>query len=210
LVATILSAQCTDERVNRIAPGLFERFPDPRALASAGLGELEEAIRPTGFFRQKARALRACAEAVIERFGGTVPAAIEELTELPGVGRKTASVVAGTAFGLPAVFVDTHVARLARRLGLSSGRTPEKIERDLKALLPSDHWTRFCHQLIHHGRRVCSARKPRCELCPLADLCPRRGVDFARSRRDVRAKSSGSKTPGRALGRRRTISFQNE
>ena len=176
LVATILSAQCTDRMVNQVTPALFEEFPDPSSLAKASPARLESLIRRTGFFKQKAKALRACASGVVERHGGEVPPGIEALVELPGVGRKTASVVSGTAFGHPAVFVDTHVNRLTRRLGLTREETPERIETDIRNLLHPAEWTKFCHRLIHHGRRVCTARAPRCPECPLGDLCPRLGV----------------------------------
>lgn len=178
LVATILSAQCTDKTVNEVTPGLFEEFPDPAALARAPQRRIETLIRRTGFFSQKARAIRECATQVGDRFGGRVPEDLDELVSLQGVGRKTASVVLGTAFGKPAVFVDTHVNRLGQRLGLTRNTTPEKIEPDIKALLPEREWTAFCHRLIHHGRRVCFARRPRCDLCPLAGLCPQIGVEL--------------------------------
>ncbi|HVN76687.1 MAG TPA: endonuclease III [Thermoanaerobaculaceae bacterium] len=177
LVATILSAQCTDARVNMVTPALFRRFPDARALAAADQAELEELIRTTGFFRNKAKSLLGMARAVVERHGGEVPAAMERLTELPGVGRKTANVVLGTAFGLATgVVVDTHVARLAGRLGLSRETDPERIERDLMELFPKKEWVALGHRLILHGRRVCHARKPACDACALAETCPRVGV----------------------------------
>ncbi len=178
LVATILSAQCTDARVNTVTPALFARFPDARALATAELAELEALIRPTGFFHAKARNLLALAQALVARHEGTVPATMEALTALPGVGRKTANVVLGTAFGLPTgIVVDTHVARLAGRLALSRGRNPEAIEADLLALFPQTSWIALGHRLILHGRRVCTARRPDCARCPLAALCPRLGVE---------------------------------
>ncbi len=177
LVATILSAQCTDARVNTVTPALFARFPDARALAGAAQDELEGLIRPTGFFHNKARSVLGMARAVVERHGGEIPPAMEDLTGLPGVGRKTANVVLGTAFGIATgIVVDTHVARLAKRLGLSANDDPEKIERDLVALFPAAAWVALGHRLIHHGRRVCRARKPACDVCPLASLCPRIGV----------------------------------
>jgi endonuclease-3 len=182
LVATILSAQCTDERVNMVTPSLFARYPTPAALAAAGPAELERMIRSTGFFRQKGKALRAVAQAIASRFGGEVPRDLEALTALPGVGRKTANVVLGTAYGVPSIFVDTHVRRVAARLGLTREDDPDKIERDLRALLPPAEWTRFAHRMIHHGRRICGARRPRCSDCPLLRWCPRIGVeDRARS-----------------------------
>lgn len=177
LVATILSAQCTDARVNLVTPALFSRFPDAAALAAASLEELESLIRSTGFFRAKAKALRAMAQALCERYGGQVPATMEELTALPGVGRKTANVILGTAFGIAAgIVVDTHVARTSRRLGLTRRDDPEGIEQDLMAIFPRSSWILLAHRLILHGRRVCSARRPACERCPLAELCPRLGV----------------------------------
>jgi endonuclease-3 len=176
LVATILSAQCTDERVNRVTPALFARYPTPNALAAADPRELEELIHSTGFFRQKAKSLVGVAAATAHAFAGELPRDLATLVTLPGVGRKTANVVLGTAYGVPAVVVDTHVRRLANRLGLSSEDDPAKIEMDLRDLLPPASWTHFTHRLIHHGRRVCLARKPRCAECPLAAWCPRIGV----------------------------------
>jgi endonuclease-3 len=173
LCATILSAQCTDERVNRVTPSLFARFPTPAALAAAPTPVLEELVRSTGFFRNKAKNLRGAAHVLDEKWGGEVPRSMDELLELPGVARKTANVVLGTAFDIAAgVVVDTHVARLAGRLGLSRETAPEKIERDLMAIIPRERWILFSHQLIWHGRRVCQARKPNCDGCPLAPHCP--------------------------------------
>ena len=176
LVATILSAQCTDAMVNRVTPALFAELPTPAALAAAPPARVEELIKRTGFFRQKTKSIQATARAVAERHGGEVPDTMEVLTELPGIGRKTANVVLGTAFGQPAIFVDTHVRRLANRLGLTFEDDPDQIERDLQVLLPPKEWTVFAHRLIHHGRRVCVARKPRCETCPLLRWCPQIGV----------------------------------
>jgi endonuclease-3 len=177
LVATVLSAQSTDERVNTVTPGLFERWPDPRALAGAPADELEDAIRPTGLHRSKARNLRESARIVAAEYKGDVPADRAALVALPGVGRKTASVVLGEAFGIPAgIAVDTHVRRLAGRIGLSSSDTPDRIADDLEAALPADEWIDFSKRLILHGRRVCAARNPRCEGCALFDLCERIGV----------------------------------
>lgn len=177
LVATILSAQCTDARVNTVTPALFARFPDARALAAAAPDELEALIRSTGFFHNKAKSLLGMARAVVERHGGEVPAAMDALTRLPGVGRKTANVVLGTAFGIATgIVVDTHVARLARRLGLTAEDDPERIERDLTALFPASGWVALGHRLILHGRRVCHARTPACDGCRLAPLCPRTDV----------------------------------
>jgi endonuclease-3 len=176
LVATILSAQCTDKMVNQVTPALFDEFPDPLSLARAPQAKIERIIRKTGFYSQKAKAIRACAKHISEKFSGSVPQTMAELTSLQGVGRKTASVVLGTAFGQPAVFVDTHVKRLTNRLGLTRAQEPNEIEEDVKRLLPEREWTAFCHRLIHHGRRVCFARNPKCENCPLASICPRIGI----------------------------------
>jgi len=176
LVSTILSAQCTDARVNSVTPALFRRFPTPAAMAGAG-AELEELIRSTGFFNAKARSIRGACRAIVAEHRGKVPRTMPELNALPGVGRKTANVVLGNAFGAPdGVVVDTHVGRLARRLGWSRHADPEKVERDLNALLPREEWVFAGHALILHGRRTCSSRSPRCPECPLADLCPKVGV----------------------------------
>ena len=173
LVATILSAQCTDARVNQVTPALFRRCPDARAYAGASLSELEALVQSTGFFRNKAKALQGLGRALEERHGGEVPATMAELTALPGVGRKTANVVLGNAFGLEeGVVVDTHVARLSARLGLTRESDPVRIESDLVALVPRPAWTLWSHLLIHHGRAVCKAPRPRCGACVLADLCP--------------------------------------
>jgi endonuclease-3 len=176
IVATILSAQCTDAMVNRVTAELFAELPTPAALAAASRERVEALVKRTGFFRQKTKAIQATARAVAEQHGGEVPADMETLRTLPGVGRKTANVVLGTAFGHPAIFVDTHVRRLSNRLGLTVNDDPDKIERDLQSLLPSDVWTRTAHRLIHHGRQICFARTPKCSACPLARWCPRVGV----------------------------------
>ena len=168
LVATILSAQCTDARVNQVTPEVFRRWPTPRALAAATQSEVEKVIKSTGFFRNKAKSLRGMARVLVEKYGGQVPRTMDEMLELPGVARKTANVVLGTAYGLATgVVVDTHVQRLSRRLGLTREEDPKKIERDLMAFLPEEEWVGFAHRLIWHGRRVCAARKPRCAECPL-------------------------------------------
>jgi endonuclease-3 len=173
LAATILSAQCTDKRVNMTTPELFRRFPAPASLAAAPQGEVEEIIKSTGFFRAKAKSLIGMASALTDRHDGTVPARMEDLVVLPGVGRKTANVVLGNAFGINVgVVVDTHVGRLANRLGLTSETDPLKVEQALMRLFPSEQWTMLSHLLIWHGRRICDARKPRCGECPLADRCP--------------------------------------
>jgi endonuclease-3 len=176
LVATILSAQCTDARVNQVTPALFARYPDARAFAAADPPELEKLIQSTGFFRNKARNIIGCCRALVQRHGGSVPATMEELVPLPGVGRKTANVVLGDAFGTPGITVDTHVGRLSRRLGLTAETDPVKVERDLMRLVPRKEWTPFSHRLIFHGRQVCHARRPDCAGCGLADLCPKIGV----------------------------------
>ena len=172
LVATILSAQCTDERVNMVTPAVFAAYPTPEALAAADPDELEELIRSTGFFRSKARSLMGMAAAVHERFGGEVPSTMEDLTGLPGVGRKTANVLRSVALGLPGLPVDTHVGRLTRRLGLTAQTDPVKVESEIDALVPEAEWGALSLRLILHGRRVCTARSPRCGECLLADICP--------------------------------------
>jgi endonuclease-3 len=173
LVATVLSAQCTDERVNQVTPELFARFPTPAVLAEADLKELEEVIRPTGFFRQKARFLQGAAQMITHQHAGKVPANMDDLLGMPGVARKTANVVLGVAFGLAeGIVVDTHVQRLSKRLGLTSQDNPNKIEQDLMKFVPRQDWIDFSHLLIFHGRRVCKARKPDCPNCVLNDLCP--------------------------------------
>lgn len=173
LVATILSAQCTDERVNRVTPALFARFPDAAALAAAPLEELESLIRTTGFFHNKARSIKEACRLLAERHAGEVPPSMDALLELPGVARKTANVVLGTAHRLPTgIVVDTHVKRVASRLGLTAEQDPEKIERELMKLVPVERWISFSHQLILHGRAICQARKPLCQQCPLAPHCP--------------------------------------
>ncbi len=172
LVATILSAQCTDERVNQVTPGLFDRYPDAAALATADPDELMEIIRPTGFFRNKAKSIQGAARALVERHGGRVPGRLEDLVELPGVGRKTANVVLGDAFGVPGITVDTHVGRVARRLGFTDLEDPVKVEFALMEIVPQPRWTLFSHQVILHGRQVCQARRPRCPQCDLLPHCP--------------------------------------
>jgi len=172
LVSTILSAQCTDERVNKVTPGLFQKYPTPEAFAHANPQELEKEIHPTGFFRNKTKSIMGASKKITEEFGGKVPRTMEEMLTLPGVARKTANVVLGTAYGIPTgVVVDTHVQRLARRLDLSRNADPKKIEQDLMKIIPQERWILFGHQLIWHGRRVCQARKPRCLECNLERLC---------------------------------------
>ncbi|MGV3525624.1 MAG: endonuclease III [Candidatus Sericytochromatia bacterium] len=173
LVATILSAQCTDIRVNQVTSALFERYPDPQAFAEASLFEIEEAVRPTGFFRNKAAAIQGTARQLLTLYGGEVPNQMDDLIKLPGVGRKTASVVMGNAYGkAEGVVVDTHVSRLSQRLGLTDATLPEKIEKDLIRLIPKKLWVIFPHWMIAHGRSICKARKPLCAHCPLAVSCP--------------------------------------
>jgi len=176
LVATILSAQCTDKRVNMVTPALFERFPDAAAFAMADPAELQEMIRSTGFFRNKARNIQECCRLLVEIHGGQVPGTMAELIQLPGVARKTANVILGNAFGGAGIPVDTHVGRLSRRLGLSVHTNPVKVERDLMNLIPEKDWTMFGHRLIYHGRQICHSRKPNCETCTLATFCPKVGV----------------------------------
>ena len=173
LCATILSAQCTDKRVNMVTPALFAAYPDARALAAARQEDVEELVRTTGFFRSKAKSLIGMAQALVAGHHGEVPAVMAQLVVLPGVGRKTANVILGNAFGInEGVTVDTHVQRVANRLGLTDESDPLKIEQDLMPLFPRDEWAMLSHRLIFHGRRICDARKPRCEACPLADVCP--------------------------------------
>lgn len=173
LMATVLAAQCTDQKVNEVTPPLFRRYPTARDFAAADLAELEEMVRQTGFYRNKAKALKNLGMTLVAEHGGEVPDAMEPLVALPGVGRKTANVVLGNAFGRnEGIAVDTHVQRLSRRLFLTEEEDPEKIERDLTALLPREEWTRFALLLQDHGRKTCKARKPECAVCPVADLCP--------------------------------------
>lgn len=177
IVATILSAQCTDERVNQVTPALFQQYPSARELSQAALADVEERIRSTGFYHNKATNLIAMAQGLMASHQGEVPRTLEELVHLPGVGRKTANVVLGTAFGIATgVVVDTHVKRIAYLLGLTKATQPEKVEQDLMQMLPSAEWVNFSHRLIHHGRKICIARRPKCAECPLLDLCARKGL----------------------------------
>jgi endonuclease III len=172
LIATILSAQCTDVRVNQVTPALFEKYPTPEAFAHAHPGEIEQEIRSTGFFRNKTKSIQGASRKILEDFKGKVPRTMEQLLTLPGVARKTANVVLGTAFGIASgIVVDTHVQRLARRLDLTRNTDPKKIEQDLMRIIPQEKWILFAHQLIWHGRRVCQARNPRCAECNLERLC---------------------------------------
>ncbi len=177
LIATILSAQCTDERVNLVCKELFRKYKKPADFAAAPVEELEVAVKSTGFYRNKAKNIKACSTELVERFKGQVPQELDALVSLAGVGRKTANVVLGTAFGIPTgVVVDTHVGRLSLRMGLTQHTDPVKVEQDLMQLVPQDEWIEFSHRLILHGRQVCAARKPACERCTLEKICPRRGV----------------------------------
>lgn len=175
LVATILSAQCTDQRVNQVTPALFKRFRRPQDFAAAPPLELEALIKPTGFYKNKAKHLIGCGKAVTERFGGSVPQHMDDLTTIPGVGRKTANVILGTAFGQPAIVVDTHVKRVANRLGLTTSDNPERIEQDLQRQFPEAQWTAVSQRILLHGRYICLARKPLCNSCPLYTECHWKG-----------------------------------
>lgn len=178
LVATILSAQCTDERVNQSTPELFRTYPDAAALAASSQDDVERIVRPLGFFRNKAANIRGMAQGLVDRFAGEIPQDLEQLVSLPGVGRKTASVVLGTWFGIPSgVVVDTHVRRITNLLGLTRSQNPEIIERELMQIVPKSEWINFSHRLIHHGRRTCIARRPKCSSCALLKYCPRVGLD---------------------------------
>ncbi len=172
LVATILSAQCTDERVNKVTPGLFAQFPDPTTFADAPIEDIEQAIFSTGFYRNKAKNLQGMSRALLEKHEGTVPATMEALVALPGVGRKTANVILGHCFDVPGLVVDTHVKRISNLLGLVDAKNPDIIERELREILPPEKWVRFSHLLAHHGRAICIARRPQCTDCPIAPLCP--------------------------------------
>lgn len=176
LIATQLAAQCTDARVNMVTPALFAKYPDVYAFANADELELREDIRSTGFFRNKARNIIACCRMLIDDFGGEVPNSMEELLKLPGVGRKTANLVLGDFFGIPGVVVDTHATRLSNRMGFTKESDPYKIELDLRKLLPPEDWAQFCHCLVYHGRAFCTARAPKCDICPVEQLCPKVGV----------------------------------
>ena len=172
LIATILSAQCTDVRVNQVTETLFKKYPDAKAFAYANPSELEQEIRPTGFFRNKTKSVMGASKGILENFGGEVPRTMEEILTLPGVARKTGNVVLGTAYGIPSgIVVDTHVQRIANRLDLTRNEDPKKIEQDLMQVIPKDKWIQFSHQIIWHGRRVCQARKPKCAECNMESLC---------------------------------------
>jgi endonuclease III len=189
LIATVLSAQTTDKRVNMTTPALFATYPTPDDMAAASPDELEEMLKPTGFYRNKAKSIIGLSAAIRDQFGGVVPNKLKDLDALPGVGRKTANVVLGNAFGVPGITVDTHFQRLARRFGWTTQTDPDKIERDVGALFPKSDWTLLSHHLIWHGRRICHARRPACGVCPLAALCPSFGlgpVDPATARKLVK------------------------
>lgn len=189
LIATILSAQCTDVRVNLVTRDLFRRYRQADDFARADIQELEQQIKSTGFFRNKAKNIQACCRRLAEENGGEVPNELERLVELPGIGRKTANVVLGTAFGIASgVVVDTHVARLSKRLGLTNHKDPVKIERDLMSLLPPGEWVDFSHRMIHHGRKICLARRPKCEVCRLNKICPRVGVAEPKGAKPVKKR----------------------
>lgn len=205
LIATILAAQSTDARVNIVTKALFRKYPGPGAFAAASQVEMEKDVRQTGFFRNKAKAVIACSQALMERHDGKVPQTIDELTALPGVGRKTANVVLGNAFGIAAgIAVDTHVTRVSGKLGLTKNTDAEKIETDLKAQLPQSAWTAFTHRMIYHGRQTCIARSPRCVECLLSDVCP--GAEIPKAGRPSpaksRARSAQSATPSSPRRRR--------
>jgi endonuclease III len=176
LVATILAAQCTDERVNQVTKDLFKKYRQASDYARADLKTLEGEIRSTGFFRNKAKSIIGCGQALEEKFNGKVPRTLEELTSLPGVGRKTANIILGNAFGQQAIAVDTHVKRVTHRLGYAKSDDPDKIEFELMEVIPQNRWTLGCHQIVFHGRRVCMAKNPQCPTCPVAKLCPKVGV----------------------------------
>ncbi len=177
LISTILSAQCTDKQVNSVTKTLFKKYKNPQDYINAPIAELEEDIRPTGFFRNKAKSIKGCTQGLVDHYGGEVPSTMDELIKLPGVGRKTANCVLGAAFDVPGVVVDTHVKRLSLRLGLTENQNPDKIEKDIEKLLPKDRWRRFSDILIYHGRDVCKARKPDHDRCPVFNLCPSNSTD---------------------------------
>lgn len=186
LIATILSAQCTDERVNIVTKELFKQCSTPRAIVDLPVAKLEKLIQSAGFFRMKAKNIKGCCQQLVEKHGGEVPQVLDELVQLPGVGRKTANVVLGTSFGIPSgIVVDTHVTRLTNRLGLTINQDAVKIEKDLMPLLPKTDWIDFSHRLIHHGRRICKARKPLCNDCSMLKFCPRVGVEQIGVRKDA-------------------------
>lgn len=180
LVATILSAQCTDERVNLVTPALFAKYPSPREMAKAKLADIERAIQSTGFFRNKAKSILETSKILVEQYSSEVPQELDQLVALRGVGRKTANVILGNAFGIPGLVVDTHVGRLCRRLGFTKATDPVKVEKEMEPMVPREDWTQFSHLLISHGRAVCTARVAMCEECPVSRYCPKVGVGRAR------------------------------
>ncbi|MFI0717475.1 endonuclease III [Streptomyces sp. NPDC021224] len=200
LIATVLSAQTTDLRVNQTTPALFEAYPTPEAMAAADPVEMEEILRPTGFFRAKTRSVIGLSAALRDDFGGEVPGRIEDLVKLPGVGRKTANVVLGNAFGVPGITVDTHFGRLSRRFGWTTSEDPEQVEKDVAALFPKSEWTMLSHRVVFHGRRICHARKPACGACPIAPLCPSYGegeMDPEKAKKLLKYEKGGA--PGQRL-----------
>jgi endonuclease III len=176
LMATILSAQCTDERVNLVTPALFNRFPTPKAMAEGDLSEIEDLIRSTGFYKNKAKSLKECSASLVAQHSGKVPQTLDELTKLRGVGRKTANVILGVAYGVPGLVVDTHVGRLSRRMGFTKSTDPVKVEHEMMEIVPREDWTLYAHLMIDHGRAICTARKALCEECPVNRYCPKIGV----------------------------------
>ncbi len=176
LIATILAAQCTDERVNRVTKDLFKKYRSAADFAKADLHTLEEEIRSTGFYHNKAKSIIHCCQDIVKKFNGLVPRTLEDLNSLAGVGRKTANIILGNAYGQQAIAVDTHVKRVTHRLGWAKSDDPDKIEFELMEVIPKDRWTMSCHQLVFHGRNICVAKKPKCSLCPVAELCPKIGV----------------------------------
>jgi endonuclease III len=176
LIATILAAQCTDERVNRVTPALFQKYKTTQGFAQVGAKTLEEEIRPTGFYRNKAKNIIATCQAIGRQFHGQVPRTLDELTSLPGVGRKTANIILGNAYGQQAIAVDTHVKRVTHRLGWAKAEDPDKIEFELMKVIPQERWTMACHQIVFHGRKICSAKNPQCPICRVAEFCPQAGV----------------------------------
>ncbi len=176
LISTILSAQCTDKQVNQVTPMLFKKYLTPKEYIKAPIAELEADIRPTGFFRNKAKSIKGCCQGLVDLYGGEVPSTMEEMLKLPGVGRKTANCVLGAVYGVPGIVVDTHVKRLSQRLGLTDKKDPDKIENDVEKLLPKERWRRFSDILIYHGREICKARKPEHSRCPVFSLCPSNDV----------------------------------
>ncbi len=205
LIATILSAQSTDKTVNRITPEIRKRWPGPAELARADPAEIQEVIKPTGFFREKTKAIVGAARALVERFGGAVPSTMEDLTTLPGVGRKTANVVLGVAFGVPGFAVDTHVKRLTKRLGLTDSTDPVKIEKDVTEIVPPSEWTGLSLRLILHGRRVCFARRPACERCVLNDFCPSSSTRPSNKRSRIKAGEATRAAQDRSRVRRAAV-----